>query len=251
MGILKKLYDKNKIWFAVSWIIAYCVLMSVGDAISAWIGIEKLVTLAVGILLSVILLLFLKNNGLFLDYGLCAPKSCAKSMLYYLPIIVMLSANLWYGVTLNYGVLETVLYILSMFCVGFLEEVIFRGLLFETMRKDNVKVAVIVSSVTFGIGHIINLINGSGAELLPNLLQVAYATTAGFMFVMMYYRSKSLVLCIAAHGLFNAISVFANDSQTNEQRILSCILLTVITGGYATYLALAGREKRGEESNLQ
>ena len=57
--MLKKLYDKSKIWFAILWIIAYCVLMSVGDAISAWIGIEKLVTLAVGVLLSAILLLFL------------------------------------------------------------------------------------------------------------------------------------------------------------------------------------------------
>ncbi len=34
MSILKKLYDKSKIWFAVSWIVAYCVLMSVGYQIN-------------------------------------------------------------------------------------------------------------------------------------------------------------------------------------------------------------------------
>ena len=240
MNVLKKLYDKSKIWFAVAWIIAYCVLMSVGDALSAWLGIEKSVTLATGILLSAILLLFLKKNGLFSDYGLCAPKTSVKSMLYYVPIAIMLTANLWYGVTLNYGALETTLYILAMLCVGFLEEVIFRGLLFEAMRKDSVKAAVIVSSVTFGIGHIINLINGSGAELLPNLLQVVYATAAGFMFVMMYYKSKSLIVCIVAHGIFNAISVFAKEaSATNEMRILTALLLTVITGSYALYLAFS------------
>ena len=244
MKVLKKLYDKSPIWFAVSWIIAYCVLMSVGDALSASIGIEKSATPAVGILLSVILLLFLKKYGLFSDYGLCTPRASARSMLYYIPILVMLTANLWYGVTLNYGALETVLYILAMLCVGFLEEVIFRGLLFEAMRGDSVKAAVIVSSVTFGIGHIINLINGSGAELLPNLLQVIYATAAGFMFVMMYYRSKSLIVCIAAHGLFNALSVFANEANaTAEMRILSAILLTAITGSYALYLALLTKGK--------
>ena len=241
---MKKLYDKSKIWFAIAWIIAYCVLMSVGDALSAWIGIDKSATLAIGIALLAILLLFLKKNGLFSDYGLCAPKTSARSVLYYLPILVMLTANLWYGVTLNYGALETALYISAMFCVGFLEEVIFRGLLFEAMRKDNVKVAIIVSSVTFGIGHIINLINGSGAELLPNLLQVVYATAAGFMFVMMYYKSKSLLVCIAAHGVFNALSVFANEAgTTNEMRIMTAILLTVITGAYAVYLALSMRGK--------
>ncbi len=240
MNILKKLYDKSKIWFAASWIIAYCVLMSVGDAISAWIGINKSVTFAIGFVLSAILLLFLKKNELFPDYGLCAPKISAKSMLYYIPILIMLSTNLWYGVTLNFGALETILYILAMLCVGFLEEVIFRGLLFEAMRKDSVKAAIVDSSVTFGIGHIINLINGSGAELLPNLLQVVYATAAGFMFVMMYYKSKSLLVCIAAHGVFNALSVFANEaSTTSEMRILTAILLTVITGSYALYLTLS------------
>ena len=244
MNTLKKLYDKSKIGFAVVWIVAYCVLMSVGDLLSTRIGIDKSVTLAIGIVLSATLLLFLKKNGLLSNYGLCAPKAPARSMLYYLPILVMLSANLWYGVTLNVGVPEAVLYILSMLCVGFLEEMIFRGLLFEAMRKDNVKTAILVSSVTFGIGHIINLINGSGADLLSNLLQVVYATAAGFMFVMMYDRSKSLLVCIAAHGAFNALSVFANEvSTTPKMQTVSAILLTVITGSYALYLALSMRRK--------
>ncbi|MBO4979521.1 MAG: CPBP family intramembrane metalloprotease [Clostridia bacterium] len=241
---MKKLYDKSKIGFAVVWIVAYCVLMSVGDLLSTRIGIDKAVTLAIGIVLSATLLLFLKKNGLLSNYGLCAPKAPARSMLYYLPILIMLSANLWYGVTLNVGVPEAVLYILSMLCVGFLEEIIFRGLLFEAMRKDNVKTAILVSSVTFGIGHIINLINGSGADLLSNLLQVVYATAAGFMFVMMYYRSKSLLVCIAAHGAFNALSIFADEaSVTPKMQTVSAILLTVITGSYALYLALSMRRK--------
>lgn len=241
---MKKLYDKSKIWFAILWIIAYCVLMSVGDAISMRIGVDKSVTFVIGMVLSAVLLLFLKKNGLFSDYGLCAPEASARSMLYYVPILIMLSANLWHGVTLNYDVIETILYISAMLCVGFLEEMIFRGLLFEAMRKDNVKAAVVVSSLTFGAGHIINLINGSGAELLSNLLQVIYATAAGFMFVMMYYKSKSLIVCIVAHGVFNAISVFANEaSATTETRIISAIWLTVITGSYALYLALSIKGK--------
>jgi len=245
MSILKKLYGKSKVWFAISWIIAYCVLMSVGDVLSTLVGIDKSVTLVVGIILSAILLLFFRKNGLFRDYGLCAPKASARSMLYYVPILVMLTANFWYGVTLNYGVLETLLYILAMLCVGFLEEVIFRGLLFEAMRKDSIKAAIIVSSVTFGAGHIINLINGSGAELLPNLLQVVYATAAGFMFVMMYYKSESLIVCIVAHGVFNALSVFVNETNaTAEMRILTAILLTVITGSYALYLALSMKKAK-------
>lgn len=242
--MLKKLYDKSKIWFAIVWIVAYCVLMSVGDGLSDAIGVKKSVTLAIAVALSALLLIFLKKNGLFKAYGLCRSKTTARTMLFYMPIFIMLSANLWYGLTFNYGVLESALYILAMFCVGFLEEVIFRGLLFEAMREDNVKTAVIVSSVTFGIGHIINLVNGSGAELIPNLLQVMYATAAGFMFVMIYYKTKSLLLCIAAHGIFNALSVFANQANATEKmRMLTAVLLTVITGGYALYIALMEKRK--------
>ncbi len=240
--MLKKLYDKSKIVFSIVWIIAYCVLMSVGDSLSEALKIEKSVSLAVGLLLSAILFVFLKKHGLLREYGLCRSESTPKEMLFYLPIILMLTANLWYGISLNLGITETVLYILSMLCVGFLEEVIFRGLLFNTMKKDGLKTAIIVSSITFGIGHIINLFNGSGAELIPNLLQVVYATAAGFMFVMIYLKSNSLIVCITAHGIFNALSVFAKETSTAEN-IISCILLTVITGSYATYLALQQKKQ--------
>jgi len=242
--MLNKLYEKSKIGFAVMWIIAYCVLMSAADALSARIGLEKAVTLPVSLLLSAALLVFLRRNGLLTAYGLCRAQASARSMLYYLPVLLLLTANLWYGTALNCGAAETVLYILSMLCVGFLEEMIFRGLLFHAIRQDSPRAAVAVSSITFGIGHIINLVNGSGAELLPNLLQVIYATAAGFMFVMIYCKTKSLIGCIAIHGIFNALSVFANEAAaTPGMRILSCILLTVITGTYAAYLARTMRGK--------
>ena len=179
---MKKLYVKSEIWFAVAWIIAYVVLASAGDNISADLGIDKIVTLPILIAMSAILYLFVRKNGLTEKYGLCKPQLSAAKMLYYIPLLVLLTANLWYGVRMNQSLPETALYILSMFCVGFLEELIFRGLLFRAMAKDGVRSAIVVSSVIFGIGLIVNLFNVSGAELLPNLLQVMYAVAVGFAF---------------------------------------------------------------------
>lgn len=250
--MLKRLYDKSRIWFSVTWIIAYCVLLSLGDSLSELIGVEKLLTLPIGILLSVVLLLFLKKNRLFEEYGICRSRVSARSMLWYLPLLLMLSANLWHGVTLNLELSEAVLYMLSMLCVGFLEEVIFRGLLFNAMRKDGIKAAIIVSSVTFGIGHIINLVNGSGAELIPNLLQVVYATSAGFMFVMIYYRTGSLISCILAHGIFNALSIFANEGSAGiTERVVSAILLTLITSSYALYIILSMKKQNASHGERE
>ncbi len=246
--MFKKLYAKSEIWFAVAWIIAYVVLASAGDNISADLGIEKIVTLPVLIALSAILYFFVRKNGLAEKYGLCKPQLPAAKMLYYLPLLVLLTANLWYGTAMNLSPLETVLYVLSMFCVGFLEEMIFRGFLFKAMAKDDVRSAIIVSSVTFGIGHIVNLFNGSGAELLPNLLQVVYAIAIGFAFVMIYVKSKSLMPCILTHSIFNGLSAFANEAaMTTKRQILPGILLAVIGGGYALYLALAVKEETVKE----
>ncbi len=245
--MLKHLYKKSKVLFSIIWIIAYCILFSLADSLSATLGIEKTVTLPVGLALSLFLFLFLRREGLLAAYGLRAPRGSGKQTLYYLPLVALLSANLWYGVTLRYSALETVLFIASMLCVGFLEEVIFRGLLFNAMRGEHPRAAVIVSSVTFGIGHIINLFNGAGADLVPNLLQVVYATAAGFMFVMLYLCTQSLLPCILTHALFNALSAFSREAPTLTHAVLSCVLLCLISGGYAAYLAFILRRRDARE----
>ena len=246
--MLKKLYERSEIWFAVAWILAYVVLASTGDNLSADLGIDKIVTLPVLIAMSAGLYFFVRKNGLSEKYGLCKPRLPAAKLLFYAPLLVLLTANLWYGARLNQSPPETALYVLSMFCVGFLEGLIFRGLLFQAMAKNGVKAAIIVSSVTFGVGHIVNLFNGSGAEWLPNLLQILYAVAIGFAFVMIYRRTKSLLPCILTHSIFNGLSAFANEGAMTPQReILSGILLTVIGGGYALYLALAGKEDAGKQ----
>lgn len=237
---MKKLYDKSEIWFAVLWIVAYCVLASIGDNLSVHTGILKSVTLPILLVLSLVAFVFVQKHRLLKKYGLSKSELPASKLLFYIPLLVLLSANLWYGVCLNVSPLETVLYILSMFCVGFLEELIFRGFLLHAMLKNGTKSAIIISSITFGIGHIINLFNGSGAELLPNLLQVIYAIATGFLFVMLYCRTKSLLVCIVTHGLFNALSAFANEAAISlRQHIVSCVLITLITGAYALYITFA------------
>lgn len=95
-----------------------------------------------------------------------------------------------------------------MLCVGFLEEMIFRGLLFAAIAKDNVKSAIVISSVTFGIGHIINLFNGSGMELVNNLCQIVFAIAVGFLLVTIFYRGGSLLPCILVHSAINTLGTF-------------------------------------------
>lgn len=244
---MNKLYQKSEITFAIFWIILYVVGSSIADGVSDSIGISKLVTMIFHVVLSAAALLWIRQNGLFPKYGLCRANAESKKFLYYIPLAGIISCNLWFGVTMNLPVLESLFYIISMICVGFLEELIFRGFLFKAMSKDNIKAAIIVSSITFGIGHIVNLINGSGADLVSNLCQICYATAFGFLCVIIFHRGKTLWPCIVAHSAVNSLSVFANEANiTPKIDIISAIILTVISVGY-TFI-LCKTLPRGEQA---
>ena len=119
-----------------------------------------------------------------------------------------------------------------MINIGFIEELIFRGFLFKMMAKNNVKSAIIVSALTFGIGHIVNLLNG--AELIPTLMQICYATAIGYLFVIIFHKSKSLVPCIITHCLVNSLSVFNVESPLSLY--IAPVVLTVVPLAYAIYI---------------
>ena len=97
MNLLKKLYDKDQLAFTITWIVAYVILMSLGDNISNSIGIEKIVTVFIGLLLSLTLFLFFKRNNLLKTYGLCKPDVHPKKFLYYIPCIIFGTINIWFG----------------------------------------------------------------------------------------------------------------------------------------------------------
>lgn len=232
---MKRLYEKNELTFALIWIGVYLVSFSLGDGLSELIGIEKLVTAVVGLALMLGLYIWVLKNGLWEYYGFCRLKRDAKEYLYFVPLVLLVTVNLWWGVQFRLSPLETALYVFSMLCVGFLEELIFRGFLFKALCKDNLKQAIIISSVTFGIGHIVNLLNG--AEFVPTLLQVCYAVAAGFMFTYIFHTGGSLWPCILAHGGINGLSVFASDTaELMTNQIIGAVFLTVLAVAYSVYI---------------
>ena len=238
---MKKLYNKNEVTFSIIWIILYVVLLSIADSVSESLDTAKLITAPLCILMTAFLFFWLKKNNLMEKYGLCKFEGSMKKYLFFFPLVILCSTNLWNGVTMNLSLLETVLYIVSMLCVGFLEELIFRGFLFRAMCKDNVKSAIIVSSITFGIGHIVNLLNG--AELLSTLLQVCYAVAIGFLFTIIVYYGKSLIPCILCHGIVNSLSVFAVESD-NLLDIITAIVIIVVSLTYTLWIIKTERTKK-------
>ncbi len=230
---MKKLFQKNELLFALLWILVYVAGFSAADMLSEKIGLAKSITAALGLFLSACLFAFVFKNRLLKHVGLCAFQGSMKGYLYFVPLIVLSLVNVWNGFQLNYTWVVSVLWLISMLFVGFLEEIIFRGLLFNAMRRDNLKTAVIVSSLTFGIGHIVNLLNG--APVFDTLLQIVYASAIGFLFTAMFITGKSLLPCIAAHAFINMTSVFARP-MTDAGSIIIAAFQTILSVAYGIRL---------------
>ncbi len=248
---MKKLYEKNELTFAIVWIAAYCVLQSLANPLNEIIGVQYAASAGFCILQTIVLFAFIRKNNLQKRYGLCGSSIPARRFLYYVPLVILASGNLWNGAAVNYSPAETACRIACMLCVGFLEEVIFRGLLFKAIARDNIKSAVIISSVTFGIGHIINLVNGSGMNLVNNLCQIVFAVAVGFLLVTIFYRGGSLIPCILVHSAINTLGTFANDAGlTVQMQLLHIAALILITAAY-TLILMRTLPEQGTKVKMQ
>lgn len=230
---MKKLYQKSEIWFAVGTIIVYVM---VAGNLRGNFGDDSIWMMLGMIAMTAVLAVFLVQNGLCSKYGLdFLPKG--KPYLYFIPFVLLSLANLYLGVQLHFSPLNQIFAIISMALVGFLEEIIFRGLLFRAIEKESHTRALVISAVTFGAGHIINLLTGQATG--ETFIQIAYAIAIGFAFVLCFDRCGSLWPCIITHSLIDITSTLSASlnplaEPSEKYQILTIMVISV---GYAVYLA--------------
>jgi len=252
---MKKLYQKSELSFSLAWIGLYVVVMNIAlqfcggfDDLGSKTVSQVLVPVICIMALAAALTVWILRSGLSEKYGLCSFKGSAKQFLFFVPLIVMSCVNLKNGLGLTASAAVTMLMAVHLAAAGYVEEIIFRGFLFRAMEKDNLHSAIIVSAVTFGAGHIVNLANT--VDTLGVLLQVCYAIMIGFMYTIIVYKGGSLWPCIASHMFVNGSSVFALEQgpfsdlvgvvfgHTSSALVSVCsaVLIMVVSGGYALWL---------------
>jgi len=225
MKSLKKLYDTNESLFAILWIVLYCLITipirgELGDE-SVWM----LIALAV---IALAAALFIRMYHLEEKYGLDRWPIDIHRYWYFIPMLILMTGNLWGGFHVAYPGVGQLWAVLSMLLIGFIEEVIFRGFLFKMMLKENgVRPAIIVSAVTFGIGHLVNLM--AGQTSLESVMQVLFAIAWGFIFTMVFYKCGSLWPNIIVHGLVDVFSKFAAENATMQWvYVITTIVIAVV-----------------------
>ena len=227
---MRKLYEKKEILFAVLWIVAYCVILG---TIRGNFGDDSIYMLLALVIFTAGIVVFVKANHLEEKYGLAGWPKDMKRYLFFIPVWILATGNIWDGFAPSYQGTSLVFALISMILVGFVEEMIFRGFLFRAMlSKDKTIVAIIVSALTFGIGHIVNLFTGQAS--FETVIQIIFAVSWGFIFTMVCYKSGSIIPCIIAHSMIDALSLFGADNELVDWIYIGATIVVAIV--YCIYL---------------
>ena len=227
---MRKFYETKPVLFAILWIVVYVVLIA---PLRGRFGDGSLQMLLGLVAISAALLAVIRLLGIQKELGMTRWLQNGRALLWLLPMWVLSTGNLWGGVGVRYDAITSVMAVLSFLLVGVAEEIIFRGFLFNGMRKTGrLTVAIIVSAITFGMGHMVNLLTGHATA--ETLVQMIFAAAWGFLFTFAYLKGGSLLPCIAIHGLIDAFSVFARDNAAADWAyIIATVVIAVI---YCLYL---------------
>ncbi len=133
------------------------------------------------------------------------------------------------------------------FAAGFVEEMVFRGVILGLLEKRwNKWIAVIVPSVLFGVVHVL----GMDFSLGSILLVIAAGTMVGVMFSVIVLYTNSVWNSGIVHGLWNVIiigGILQISNVPDENAIYNYVLHSnsyAITGGdfgiESSVIALAG-----------
>ena len=138
----------------------------------------------------------------------------------------------WNGININNDYHEILFFILRMINIGFIEEIIFRGFLFRALERHGINKAAIISSIVFGIGHILNLF--CGAELIWIFVQIFYSFSIGYLYAIIFYKSGSLLPCIITHQIVNSLCIF--NIRNNLSTYAFPIVMIVTSIIYSIYI---------------
>ena len=219
----------------IAFIIIYVVLTNVGSVLTTELGTPYLGQNLLLLVFSVFLFIYTAKKRLMDTVGLTGVRARdAKVSLFYIPLILIILSNGVFFFDAKMPLFEILMTVVFMAFVACAEELLFRGLLFKAIEeRSGSKAAVIVSGVTFGFGHILNLFNGYTG--LDQIMQIVVAVLIGVVLSLLFICTKSIVPGIVFHFLFNSASALSTEVEPLYNYIMVGVIV-VIGSAYLLYL---------------
>ena len=122
------------------------------------------------------------------------------------------------------------------FIVGFVEEGLMRGVVLHALLPIGVMRAVVLSSLFFGLGHLLNILQGASPS--ATIVQIIYSILLGIGFAGARLYSGSIWPAIVIHFLIDFVDVAGRGFVLAPPQVLTpsgVIVTLVLTGLFAAY----------------
>ncbi|KTD83422.1 CPBP family intramembrane glutamic endopeptidase [Paenibacillus etheri] len=231
--------QKHPVWTVV--IIEVLLLLAVSAA-GTYATIKELSYTAPVLLsfipIALVLIIYFTLKSKWSDLGFRPLNTISSgNWIYYAPLVVILITISFKGFR-EISASEVMFFIFFTLLVAFVEESIYRGLIFKVLLTKGAKTAVITSSILFSITHLLNAL--SGTDITQILLQLVYALLIGFVLALLMLKNNNIVPLILFHFVHNLIQFVGNDNTSEYVGIDLLILLVLAV--QCVWLALSFRK---------
>lgn len=184
---------------------------------------------------AIILTLFMKKRTLT-HFGFQKGKIASINWLFI--FVIILIQPVVFGLQSRLSFKLVALMLLQMILVGYVEEVLFRGIFYYYLKSKGTMTYLLFSSIVFGLLHFASSLNPDTPIILV-ILQVINALLLGLVFAVLYLNSKTIYLSMIFHILFNLLAVISNPGSVKQ----NLVAVTLLIISYLIYL-LTQKNKR-------
>lgn len=234
----------NKTKLSIITIIGYIFIMILGVAVKNFIlsfvdnNFLDLIIQSIIQLLSSTFMVYMINK--YFDWeSIGFNKMEYKNLIWFVPYILIIIGM---GITFiqeifinisSYNIeiwITLFLTLLGIIMAGYCEEVLFRGILLNSLIKEKgIILAMIISSIGFSILHITTIFNG--ASIIGAIYNVIYASLLGFSFVALAIVINNIWPLVIYHILWNYLLIASQILNINVSKVsLISNLVNIIIG---------------------
>lgn len=160
---------------------------------------------------------------------------------YYIPLILVLGTIALKGFA-ELTLAKVTFFIFFTLLVAFVEETVYRGLIFKTLLRKSAVAAVVTSSILFSITHMLNAL--SGQSMADTMLQLIYALLLGAVLALLMLKNGNIIPLILFHFIHNLIQFLSDDLQDTDTLPYDLFLLIVLAVHCVWLIYSARKEKR-------
>jgi uncharacterized protein len=203
--------DRHPYWFVAILEMVVIVIYLISGTIAHFLNLTNMGLYGLAnFILTLIVAIMLTVMGWWKTVGFRSPDR-RGDLLYFLVPFIPMFINFIPGVEVTSFryLLEAAIITLM---VGFVEEVIFRGLMLNALKVRGLWKAAIITALLFGLTHALNVL--AGKSLAEDAAQIFYAVAIGFAFAALVLRTGILWPLVLAHWLIDFVNFIQKPGFT-------------------------------------